>query len=357
MIYFYIIMKIILQTISEFGNRFGPLISLYRICRKHDIEFFVLWEKQNVVNENKTVRFQILFNDLFKNKYIKLINKNTFNQIINDKKTYIFPKRTSGVPICQNNICSGYNILDLKLFNTYDNIVVTTTTHLIGLPTDPMHIWIPYTKKMGIYKEDDYIKELKYYFKEFEINEKILNIVNNVLPKFSKKMIGLQIRGQDCGGLHEQKKQTFDTVLNNTDEKEINSNAQLWHQDNDSFRMVKCFLYLNDIDENSGPFTITEENTKYENIYNYVNNEIKRIPEKVIKNNYTIKKLIGKKGTLIITNTHSYHRGGIPKLGNYRWVVHWWYSSCNYNYKANLSYINKEKITNKGVLKNIGIIF
>ena len=211
-------MKIILQTISEFGNRFGPVISLYRICRKHNIEFLVVWDKQTWRVGDKNVTFKVTFNDLFKNKYIKLINKNTFNQLITDIKTYIFPKRTSGRPICQNNVCSGYNILDLELFNTYDNIVVTTTPHLIGLPTDPMHKWIPYAKKMGVYTEDDYIRELKYYFKEFEINENISNIVKNISSKFSKNMMGVQIRGDDSGGLLKKKSGTYNLLLHKIDE-------------------------------------------------------------------------------------------------------------------------------------------
>ena len=49
--------------------------------------------------------------------------------------------------------------------------------------------WIPYTKKMDVYYQDDFIKELKYYFKEFEINENIKNIVNEMLPIFSENML------------------------------------------------------------------------------------------------------------------------------------------------------------------------
>ena len=207
-------MKIVLRVTGGFGNRMGPLISLYRISRKYNIELLLLWEKKKIRLEGgNIVLFDSIFNDLFKNEYIKIIDGKTYNQIRKNKKTYIYSCSGSKRPVLIDNKYRGYGIIDLDLFNTYDTIVFFDFVHLIGLPTDPMGKWIPYTKKMDVYYQDDFIKELKYYFKEFEINENIKNIVNEMLPIFSENMLGVQIRGHDTGGIKKEKSDTYDLLL------------------------------------------------------------------------------------------------------------------------------------------------
>lgn len=208
-------MKIVLKVVSGgFGNRFGPIISLYRVCRKYNIEFLILWSRGKIrLEDGKIVSFDSRFEDLFNNEYTKLIDTNTFNQITNNNKTYFWSYTGIARPTLINDKYTGYGIIDLDLFNTFDTIVISDCPHLMGLPTDPMNKWIPYSKKMGVYYQDDFIKELKYYFKEFVINDNILNMVNEILPNFSENMLGVQIRGDDRGGLKKEKSGTYDLLL------------------------------------------------------------------------------------------------------------------------------------------------
>ena len=91
-------MRIILNTTSEFGNRFGPLISLYRICKKYNIEFLIYWPIERFNVHDKSVVFKCSFNTLFKNDKIKCINYKTYLKYCNNSKSYK-PKYSNKRPI------------------------------------------------------------------------------------------------------------------------------------------------------------------------------------------------------------------------------------------------------------------
>ena len=89
-----------------------------------------------------------------------------------------------------------------------------------------------------------------------------------------------------------------------------------WHRDPEDKKMVKVFMYLNDVDEESGPFVYIPE-THFEGRLGYLfppqpprgslppPEEIaKIIPESKIKN------CVGKAGTIIFCDTRGIHRGG-----------------------------------------------
>ena len=83
----------------------------------------------------------------------------------------------------------------------------------------------------------------------------------------------------------------------------------LFHQDPNSPNFLKAFLYLNDVDENGGPFCIVKGSHKNKlktsyNKYHYTNEEIEEIYGKE-----NVKYLTANYGDIIIANTNAFHRG------------------------------------------------
>jgi hypothetical protein len=97
----------------------------------------------------------------------------------------------------------------------------------------------------------------------------------------------------------------------------------LYHRDQNLGKMedtnghfFKIFVYLNDIDENSGPFTYVEgSNNRFDDgISSY------RKPDREVHKRYPNleRKLVGKKGQVIAAMTHGIHKGSKPTEGNHR---------------------------------------
>ncbi len=104
------------------------------------------------------------------------------------------------------------------------------------------------------------------------------------------------------------------TMPRGGDSKAIQS--MRWHRDPEDKKMVKVFMYLNDVDETTGPFVYIPE-THFEGKLGYLfppepprgalppPEEIaKIIPESKIKT------CVGKAGTIIFCDTRGIHRGG-----------------------------------------------
>ncbi len=97
--------------------------------------------------------------------------------------------------------------------------------------------------------------------------------------------------------------------------------SQRWHRDPEDKKMCKVFIYLNDVDENAGPFTFIS-GTQYGGRYGEL------FPQKVPKGVYPpteeVERAIpksenkictGKAGTIIFADTAGLHKGGYAKSG------------------------------------------
>lgn len=95
--------------------------------------------------------------------------------------------------------------------------------------------------------------------------------------------------------------------------------SQKWHRDPEEKRMCKMFIYLNDVDENAGPFIYVPKST-YGNEYGHL------FPQKSPEGSYPsadkvaavipaneIKTMTGKAGSVIFCDTSGIHRGGHAK--------------------------------------------
>jgi hypothetical protein len=96
---------------------------------------------------------------------------------------------------------------------------------------------------------------------------------------------------------------------------ELEKGSRLWHIDKDARRVMKIIIYLNDIDENQGPFQyISQSLTSHiADSLKYVCGYIldKTMQEVISSENY--KSCLGSMGTVVFAATDSiFHRGKIP---------------------------------------------
>jgi hypothetical protein len=92
--------------------------------------------------------------------------------------------------------------------------------------------------------------------------------------------------------------------------------SQLWHRDFDDKHLLKVFLYLRDVDEQTGPFEYVPESQPggklhYVSPWQPMGNG--RIPEEEVAQHVRpeqIKTFVAPRGTLIFCNTSGLHRGG-----------------------------------------------
>tara|TARA_Y100001970_G_scaffold65040_1_gene83199 strand:+ start:1094 stop:1999 length:906 start_codon:yes stop_codon:yes gene_type:complete len=177
--------SIIIETVAGLGNRLVPLLSLYRLCKIHNIKLYVIWEKYKIDTKLGTIQdCNVDFNKIFSNENITLINSEKINN-------NTFPNMT----IC--DFYKDYNNIDLSLLKKYDTLLIKNRYYLFGESHENISKWIPITKKEGIYKKDDLLIDLKKYIRDFEIDKSILNKVNILQQQFTKNMLGVHIRGSD----------------------------------------------------------------------------------------------------------------------------------------------------------------
>ncbi|NJJ60291.1 phytanoyl-CoA dioxygenase family protein [Pseudomonas sp. B14(2022)] len=87
--------------------------------------------------------------------------------------------------------------------------------------------------------------------------------------------------------------------------------AESFHRDVDDLRFIKLFVYLTDVDDESGPHAFIPKSQKHMGY-----RTIRRYSDEEIKNEFGdtgIKYFTGTKGTAFLENTFGLHKGQIPK--------------------------------------------
>jgi hypothetical protein len=94
----------------------------------------------------------------------------------------------------------------------------------------------------------------------------------------------------------------------------FNGAAQLFHQDSDGIKWIKFFIYLDDVDMESGPHCLVEGSNKNTPSLFWPTAE-GRFSDTDVEKYYgadKIKKITGKKGTILVVDTHALHKGTPP---------------------------------------------
>ncbi len=126
------------------------------------------------------------------------------------------------------------------------------------------------------------------------------------------------------------------------------SNSQNWHRDPQEQKVVKVFTYLNDIDENSGPFTYVPHSAPTQN-HPYS----KLFPQKPPRGSYPekgqveqkvksddVKPMTGRAGSIMFCDTNGLHYGGVAKtnpriMSTFGYAAHTYKENKMYYYDQN----------------------
>jgi hypothetical protein len=97
------------------------------------------------------------------------------------------------------------------------------------------------------------------------------------------------------------------------DESTQKNNAQFYHYDCDYKKFLKVFIYLTDVNENSGPHLFIPYTHKKKKM---IHIPAERLSDEIIKKHYpglNACKFLGKKGKIIFEDTFGFHKGELPK--------------------------------------------
>jgi hypothetical protein len=92
--------------------------------------------------------------------------------------------------------------------------------------------------------------------------------------------------------------------------------SQLWHYDFDDRHLLKAFLYLDDVDSDTGPFEYvagSQPGGPHHNVRPWRPMGYGRVPEEDVRRNVpddAIRTFAAPRGTIIFCNTSGLHRGG-----------------------------------------------
>jgi hypothetical protein len=97
--------------------------------------------------------------------------------------------------------------------------------------------------------------------------------------------------------------------------------SQLWHRDPEDFRLVKAFIYLEDVDSDHGPFCYIPKTHPFGEraAVNPSVGHRKRITDEEMQAAIPAQDWLdctGPAGTMILADTVGFHRGGKPKVGH-----------------------------------------
>jgi len=191
------------------------------------------------------------------------------------------------------------DVNNLNEFDDIANIIDEKGYHVIkGLfSTDEIDLFYEQTKKYFEVEDTSVVRHKK-------INQPLINAPEIIPYVFNDYSLKIAMSYMKCypaiGTLNFRK-----SFVNDLEEEGV----QLFHIDPNSPRFLKFFLYLNDVDEDGGPFCIVEGSghSKHHDRYQY-----HRWPEEEIIKHYgedSIKQITAKKGDMIIASTSCYHRG------------------------------------------------
>ncbi len=144
----------------------------------------------------------------------------------------------------------------------------------------------------------DFIPELDVddAFIQLSLHERILDIVNSYMQMWSRfYLFTLNVThpvGPDATA----------------------TTSQLWHRDADDKKICKMFLYLNDVDHESGPFVYIPE-TAYGQKHTFLYSLPGAVPQEgvacaLVKKQIETQVCVGKAGTIIFCDTAGIHKGG-----------------------------------------------
>tara|TARA_B100000787_G_scaffold170141_1_gene164312 strand:- start:2620 stop:3588 length:969 start_codon:yes stop_codon:yes gene_type:complete len=206
------------------------------------------------------------------------------------------------------------NILILKnfLINSFEKLVLESNNHDLQK--------IPDSAKTHIFKNEQETKDC--YFKRIQslgisritgyvdLNKE--NCISNFLlsdacVKLAKSYLGATTMTISASYF-------ISFASSNLEEKEKIANAQYFHWDNDFSKFLKLYIYLSDVDENSGPHVFVPRTHKKKLFKHKLH---RPYADSDIYNSYPkVKSFLGNKGSSFFVDSYGLHKGEMLKKNN-----------------------------------------
>lgn len=197
---------------------------------------------------------------------------------------------------------------DTALFNELDSTVATREMELAPSIADArrqVDDTGPVGEKKFIYELLGQLPELdtKSVYARFALQERLLAVVNAYFGMFVRlREYNVWRTFASTGGPRQ---------------------SQLWHRDREDRLILKMFVYLNDIPEGAGPFTYAtgthEKGSIHKTPESFDEGRVRRSTDeqmaKIVPADRWIK-AVGKKGTIVLADTHGYHKGGLARTSD-----------------------------------------
>ena len=274
--------SIILSKLNNGKFNFFDFLRIFFIRFFFAFSFIRNLKKLKIINE-KNYEELYFENKINIKEILSELENNGFNDELKLKEGILIQLKKN---INDQNWFVDYKGLDKKEESINDKIKFNSLDEIISLTLDNKI-------KHCVLK----LKKNNNFLKEVAFSKSLLNVVSNYLnTKNITCKIECFISNPFKGSIDEMKK-----------------NAQYFHYDCDYKKFLKIFIYLNDIDENSGPH-IFIQNTHKKKFFKHILAE--RIDDDEALEIYgeaKQKKFIKNAGSVIIEDTFGLHKGEIPK--------------------------------------------
>lgn len=140
---------------------------------------------------------------------------------------------------------------------------------------------------------------------------------------FDPMLLDVAQRYLSCCPVHTQVNSWWSINARN-DRKSLSTSAQMFHQDKDFVRFLKAFLYLTDVEEDTGAHVYVAGSHKdYQQRFDSAEPFSKRFDDAEIADVFgaeRVRPLVGKRGTLLFADTSGFHKGA-PVMRGHRLLV------------------------------------
>ena len=266
---------------------------------------------------------------------------NNINDVITEKNDSI-EEKINIADIIKDVDLRGYSrFLNLKKNSIleFKNLAMTSNNHDLNKIPDSL-------KSLSLKKaeetHDDYLERLKSYgisriTGNIDLNTKnsISDLLlSNSLLRLAKLYLGSEKISISCSYFISIPKE-------NMTEKDKISNAQYFHWDNDFTKFLKLYIYLSDVNDDSGPHIFVPGTHKKKMFKHQLH---RPYSDNDIYDSYAeVKKFLGKTGTLFFVDSYGLHKGELPKNNN-RIMINAHYGKSKILYSKYDKFINANKI-------------
>jgi ectoine hydroxylase-related dioxygenase (phytanoyl-CoA dioxygenase family) len=224
-------------------------------------------------------------------------------------------EKTKAVNLLQDIDRQGYsNLFHIKesYLDSLKNLIFESKNHDLQK--------IPELLKKNIFKinnetQDDYFTRIKSYGISRitgNIDLNIPNPLNEII--FSKKFLSLAKSYLGHNDITVSASYFISFPNKNLNETDKISNAQYFHWDNDFTKFLKLYIYLSDVDENSGPHVFVPGTHKLKKFKHKLH---RPYSDNDIHNSYSeVKSFLGNKGASFFVDSYGLHKGETVKKNN-----------------------------------------